>query len=75
MVSVVPWLFNKLCKEGAAKSGLRNLGLAAVGLTTLGLAIKPIDHFTEHIIMDKAVKPLLYGKKEKTGSENELQQD
>jgi hypothetical protein len=64
VVSVVPWVCNKLFKEGAAKSGLRNLGLAAVGLTTLGFAIKPIDQFTEHVIMDKAVKPLLYGKKD-----------
>lgn len=53
--TIVPMILEPLKN----KSGLRNLTLAAVGLSTLACVIKPIDKFTEHVIIGKVVKPLL----------------
>jgi hypothetical protein len=52
VVTVFPLFF----KDTGPKSGLKNLALVAVGLTTLSLAIKPIDKFTEKIIMKNIFK-------------------
>lgn len=54
-VTIAP-LFLKLPEQ---KSGARNVFLAGVGLTTLALSTKWIDHFTETVILDKLVRPLL----------------
>ena len=45
-------------------SGLRNLALAVVGIGTLLACIKPLDRFVEHVIIEKGLHPLLYGKEE-----------
>jgi len=58
-VTIVP----RLIKLPQNKSGLRNAGLAVVGLTALAAAIKPIDKLVEHVIVPKAVDPVLYRKK------------
>ena len=55
IVTVAPMLFKQVEK----KSGARNIGLTIVGLSALAAAIKPIDYFTEKVIIGKCVKPLL----------------
>jgi len=59
-VTVIPTII----KLPQNKSGIRNLGLAIVGFTALAAAIKPIDKLVEHVIVPKAVDPVLYPKKE-----------
>lgn len=66
-ILLTPSMFPK----SANKSGLRNIGLAAVGLTTLGLVIKPVDHFVEHVMIEKLVKPLLHGNEHKSNHSGE----
>ena len=55
VITVFPMFF----KNAPNKSGARNIALTAIGLTALAAAIKPLDKFTERIIIDKGVKPLL----------------
>jgi len=61
-ITVVP----RFIKLRQNKSGLRNVGLAMVGFTALIAAIKPIDKFVEHVLIDKIVHPILYKKTEKS---------
>ncbi len=61
-ITVIPAVVKKQAQKSGKpippKSGLRNMGSAAIGLAALSLAIKPIDHFSEHII-SKFVKPTI----------------
>jgi hypothetical protein len=60
-ITIIP----RFIKAPENKSGLRNIGLALAGFTALGLAIKPIDHFVESIVVEKGVDPLLYKERRK----------
>lgn len=59
-LTVFPLLF----KNKGPKSGLRNFALVITGMTTLALAIKPIDKFTEKIIIQKGFERV-FPKKDK----------
>lgn len=61
-LTVLPLMFSKKQQS----SGLRNAGLAAVGLISLAIVIKPIDKFTEKIIINNIFKK---------GSEEKIQKN
>lgn len=61
IITVVPLFF----KDKGPKSGLRNFALVLVGITTLGFAIKPVDQFTEKVIIKKGFRGL-FDKKDKS---------